>query len=170
MGAGSQLDSMWPLLLPIVMGLMAAFKPFVDSRDVFRRRFNELRITIEERLAVKHAALLQHLRRIIDVEIELLRGDGKNQPDLVADLVEATSKLFTILQGLRTLSGAVGVAYGAIFTALCLGIVGALASLLWADAQACAYWGGFVLVGVQIVFFVLLMWASSKLRTYENLA
>lgn len=155
-------------LLPIVIGLVAVFRPFVDSRKDFRVRFKQLRKTIEERLAVKHAALLQHLRRIIDVEIELLRGDGKNEPDLVADLVEATSKLFTILHGLKIQGKVVGVAYGTLFTALCLGILGALLSLFWADAQAYTLWGAFVLVGVQVASFVLLMRTSSKLGTYED--
>ncbi len=170
--AGSlQSDPMWPSLVasvvPIVLGSLATyFKPFIESQGDFRSRIKLCRKDLLEQLAAKHTALLQHVRQI--TPDDLLRGDGRQVPDLVGDLTAETFRLFTIFHRLETVRLAVRSAYTVLLATVCLAIVGALLSWLWVDARSWLLIFGVALIVAQVGFVALLYWSSSRLETYED--
>lgn len=171
MGAGTPPDPILPSLVasvvPIVLGSLATyFKPFVESQKDFRKRIRLRRDALLEQLAGRHAALLQHVRRI--TPDDLLRGDGREEPDLVGDLTGETFRLFTIFHRLEALRLAVRVAYTGLLVTVTLGILGALVSWVWGEVRPWIFVGGIVLVVAQIALVGLLYWSSCKLETYED--
>jgi len=171
LGAGLQSDPMWPSLVasvvPIVLGSLATyFKPFIESQADFRSRIRLSRKDLLERLAAKHAALLNHVRQI--TPDDLLRGDGREEPDLVGDLTGETFRLFTIFHRLETLRLVVRSAYTVLLATVCLAIIGALVSWLWVDARSWSLIFGIGLIVAQVGFVGLLYWSSSRLETYED--
>lgn len=171
MGVGLQLDSMWQslvaALVPIVLGSLGAyFKPYIVPYPKFCSTIKLLRQKLLEQLAVKHAALLQHVREI--TPDELLRGDGREQPDLVGDLTGDTFRLFTIFHRLETLRLVYRSVHTVLLATVCLAIFGALAACLWVATRAGIPYAMCVLVAVQVCFYVLLYWSSCKLETYED--
>ncbi|MGD8451461.1 MAG: hypothetical protein PVJ57_06550 [Phycisphaerae bacterium] len=155
-------------IVPIIVGALATyFKPFIESQASFRSRVKLRRQALLEQLAVKHAALLQHVRQLPDGD--LVRGDGREEPDLVGNLTDETFRLFAIFHRLETLRLVVRSAYTALLGTIILGAGGALASWLWIDARPWALPAGIILLSAQTGLVVLLYWASCRLETYEEI-
>ncbi|HUW83214.1 MAG TPA: hypothetical protein VMZ31_10500 [Phycisphaerae bacterium] len=98
----------------------------------------------------------------------MLRGDGKENPDLVGELTRETFRLFTVFHHLELLKRVVRLAYTGLLITVCIGIVGALLAWLQIQARTWVLMVGIVLVVVQIALIALLYWSSCRLETYED--
>lgn len=160
-------QSLVALVVPFLLGSLAAyFKPFVESEKDSRKRIKLRREALLEQLAGKHAALLQHVRRMTGDD--LLRGDGREEPDLVGDVTGETFRLFMIFHRLETLRLVIRVAYVGLLVTVCLAVFGALLSWLWGDARPWLVFFGIGLIVVQVSFVGLLYWSSCRMEMYED--
>lgn len=171
MGTSATPSALWPALIasliPIVLGVSATyFRPFVDSRSEFRGRIKLRRQALLEKLAVMHAVLLRHAAHI--TEDELLRGDGRDQPDLVADYTSEVFRLFTVFHRLETIRLCFAIANTGLLVAVSAGVLGAFCAWLWSDSRTCVLVGGVAVVVVQMVLVCLIYWCSCKLESYED--
>jgi hypothetical protein len=171
--AGTPSDQLWPSLaaslVPLVLGgLVTLLKPFIESPKEFKKGVDLQRKALQERHASKHAALLQHLRHIITAEIEPLRGDGREEPDLIGEMTSETFRLFTVFHRLDTLRLSVRAIYTGLLVSIFLAVLGALASIIWVDLRPWILMGGVALVVLQLGLIGTLYWASWKLDTYED--
>jgi hypothetical protein len=108
--------------VPVVVGAATVhFRIFIEPQADFRNRINLRRKALIEQVASRHAALLQHVRSI--TEDDLLRGDGREEPDLVGDLTSEVFRVFTVFQRLEVLRVVVRVAYLILFITIALGLL-----------------------------------------------
>jgi hypothetical protein len=141
---------------------------FVETQAEFRRRIGLRRNTLVEKVATKHAALLKHVRSI--TEDDILRGDGREEPDLVGDLTSEIFRVFTVFHRLETLGLIVRIAYGVLFVTIALGLLGALGAAAFTSARSYAFVAGVALVIVQFLTVAVIMIASNKLEVYEDVS
>lgn len=154
---------------PIAVGAVTVhFKLFIESNSEFRKRISLHREKLTERFAGRLAALLRHVRSMtVD---DVLRGDGREEPDLVGDVAQECYKLTTVLHRMEIIRTVVRLAYSLMFAAIALGIVGVFVAWLWADSRPYVLWGGIALVTFQVAVVLSVMRASSMLEVYEDVS
>ena len=161
--------SVAPSIVAIVIGGAGTyFKPFIGPEIEFRSRIVLRRKELIERTAVRLAALLQRVRSIASTD-DLLRGDGRESPDLVGDLVSEVYRVSLTLLHLETMRSLVHGVYLLLMLTVVAGI-GALviASLLPATRLVILY-VGLGILALQICLFLTLFLKSRHLDTYEDL-
>ncbi len=85
-------------LIPILLGVLGQFLPFIDTRKEFRDRISLRRESLRENLAEYLADLLNHVRSIQDTD-DPLRGE----PDLVKRYTTETWCAFDVLANIAWL-------------------------------------------------------------------
>jgi len=163
--------SIWPALAgslaPIIVGGAAThFKLFLDSKGDFRGRVRLHKKGLIEKLATKHATMLQHVRSL--AEDDELRGDGRETPDLVGDLAADTFHLFAVFFRCEILSLVLKVAYHVMFATIVLGIAGLIIAWLVAESRPYILVGAIVVLIVQVSSIFGAFRASWKLDEIED--
>ena len=106
----SQLATALAALLPVVLGGTATYlNIFLGPKDEIRSRVSLRKRDLLEKVATQLSMLLNHARKIGDDN--LLRGDGRNEPDLVGNYTEELFRLFTISYRLETLKSLARLCY-----------------------------------------------------------
>jgi hypothetical protein len=166
-------DSVWPALVasvaPIAVGAFTIhFRLFIESNSEFRNRVNFHRAKLTEQFAGKLAAVLKHSKSMTADDV--LRGDGREQPDLVGDVAKECYKLTTVLHRMEVIRIIVRFAYSMIFAAIAVGLIGVCVAWLWADSRPFVIWAGMGLVLFQGIIVLGVMRASSVLEVYEDVS
>lgn len=164
-------DSVWPSLIasvaPIAVGAVSVhFKLFIEPDGEFRKRVSLQRKELIERLAGKFVALLHHVRGMTDDDV--LRGDGREEPDLVGDVAKECCKLSTVLHRMEVIRAVVKCAYFILCLSIGFGIIGVLFAWLWVDSRPFVLWTAIGVVLLQVVLVLCVMRASSALEVYED--
>lgn len=168
-------DPLWPSLAASVAsiavgGASVHFRLFIESDGEFRKRVSLRRKELTERLAAKHAALLQYVRLIVNTPDTVLRGDGREEPDMVGDLARETFTVSTILYRLEILRTVVRTAYFLLYLTIGAGLLGVLLSWIWSDARPYLLWLALALIALQMILIHGVMRASASLEVYEDVS
>jgi hypothetical protein len=172
LGVGTP-DPVWPSLIasvaPIAVGAVTVhFKLFIEPDGEFRKRVSLHRKEMTERLAGKLAALLQYVRAMTTDDV--LRGDGREEPDLVGDVAKECYKLTTVLHRMEFIRSFVRLAYSIMCVSIVLGIVGVFFAWIWVESRPFVLWGAIGLIVFQAVLVLCVMRASSALEVYEDVS
>ncbi len=156
-------------LIPIVLGGVAThFKLFLPAKEEFRRRTQLKKADLKEKVAIRLSTLVQHIREL--APDDCLRGDGREQPDLVADYTEEHFRAFTIVSRLSVLDAVLKYAYLILYGCIVVGLVGLFLAWLCPVARPEVLWVAIIIVGIQIVVILVALLASHKLDEYEDIA
>jgi hypothetical protein len=166
-------DSVWPPLVasiaPIAVGAVSVhFKLFIESDGEFRRRISLHRQNLIEGFATKLAAVLHHARRMTADDV--LRGDGREEPDLVGDVAKECYRLSCILHRMEFIRAFARIAYTILCVSIALGIFGVLLAWLEPAARPYVLWGAIALVVLQFGLVLCVMRASSAMEVYEDVS
>lgn len=154
-------------LLPVLLGGAATyFRVFIVSQKDFRSRIDLKRSFLLERVATLHSVLLNHARSID--RNDLLRGDGRNEPDLVGDYTAEVFRLFTVFHRLEVLKLIAKTAHYVLFCTIALGLAGLIAMLVSDKSHPYVFWGAVAVVVVQLLTILVVLLASGKLEQYED--
>ena len=172
MGVGTP-DPLWPPLIasiaPVAVGSVSThFKLFIESDGEFRKRISLHRKELTERFAGRLAAVLQHVRGMTDDDV--LRGDGREEPDLVGDVAKDCYKLSTVLHRMEFIRAFVRLAYSILFITIGLGICGVFFAWLWVESRPFVLCAAISLVVFQAALVLCVMRASSALEVYEDVS
>ncbi len=166
-------DPSWPAMLasaaPIAVGAITVhFKLFIESDGEFRKRVSLRRKELVERLAGRFASVLQHVRSMTDDDV--LRGDGREEPDLVGELAQECSKVTTVLHRMEVIRFIVKAVYTTMWLLIVLGILGFFMAWLWEPSRQVVLYAGIAVVLLQAAMVYAVMQASSSLEVYEDVA
>ena len=160
----------WPILFPLVPILIGAgtayFNIFIDSQREFRERISLKRQILTEQLATKLATLLNHLRNITDDQV--LRGDGREEADLVGDYSQELIRSFRIFHRMDLILFWVRFSYMALFVTTAIGLLGFLFSIFIPELRLAISYGVVVVVVLQILTVSFIFLAAQRLETYET--
>ena len=172
MGVGTP-DPVWPALIasiaPVVVGAVSThLKLFIESESDFRKRISFQRKERIEGFAGRVASVLQHVRRM--TEDDVLRGDGREEPDLVGDVAKECYKLCTVLHRMEMIRAVVRIAYSVLCVSIGVGILGVVLSWLWVDSRPYVFGAAIATTLFQVALVLGVMRASSVLEVYEDVA
>ncbi len=110
--------------------------------------------------------LFQHVRSL--GPDDCLRGDGRENADLVGDYTEDNFRVFTVYHRLSILESIVKYAYLILYCTVVLGLVGFFLAWLLPHARGWVLAVSIGLVGIQIVTVLVVLLVSWKLGDYED--
>ena len=153
------------VVMPVLLGGVTTWlNIFIDPQREFRSRIDQKRAELIEGVAVQHAFLLNQCRNYDND----LRGDGRNEPDLVGEYTGRLFKLFVIFHRLELLKLVVRCAYWALFALIALGVLGFLCNLLFDETRQVVLWYGVVAVLIELSVIGVVFATSQKLEQYED--
>jgi hypothetical protein len=156
-------------VIPIVLGGVATyFRMFLPSKDDFRNRTKLKCVALREKLAAKLTLLLKHARSL--EPDDALRGDGREEPDLIAEYTDETFRVFAIHSRLAVLRNLIKYAYLVLYATIVVGLVGALLGWLLPATRSWVLCAGVAMIVVQILTVLGALLASWKLDEYEDVA
>lgn len=156
-------------LLPLLVGgAAAAMRLFVEPIREFRSRAGLIEKRLLEVVAFGLSALLNHVRRIDDDSV--LRGDGRNEPDLVGDHTESMFRLFRVVHRLEILRSSVRWCFNILLSTALLGVAGVLVAALVAASRLYVVYAVVGLTAIQFVCVVINYQCARKLEQYEDIA
>jgi len=154
-------------VIPIALGgVTTYFKIFITPKDDFRNRTTLKRIGMREKVASRLTALLQHVRSLASDDV--LRGDGREDADLVAEYIDETFRAFTIYSRLSILDSILKYAYTLLYVTIVGGLAGALLAWLVPPTRASVLWASIGIIAVQVITVLCVLLASLKLDEYED--
>lgn len=151
---------------PTIIGAATThFQPFVEPQAAFRQRTKLLREQLIEKVAVRLTALFRHARQAAD---DALRGDGRDDPDLIGDFTRETFRLVRIFQrldgGLRIFAFVNGFLYwSCAFAVLALPLV-----LTFEETRPYVVGFGFGLIFLQVLAVFSSIRAARRLDEFEE--
>ncbi len=160
-------------IAPIVVGgVTTYFKIFLVPKQGFRNRMLLKRGELHEHLAMRLVALLQHLRSLCltGTSDAPLRGDGREQPDLVDEYLRESLRVFTICHKLGILEKVVKWSYLFLYATIVSGLAGVLFAWLAPASRTWVLWISIGLVAVQVITVFVVQAAAWKLDEYEDVA
>ncbi|MCI0630320.1 MAG: hypothetical protein L0Y44_06655 [Phycisphaerales bacterium] len=168
-------DSLWPSLIasiaPIVLGAVTVhYKLFIEPEAEFRKRVSLQREKLIEQLAGRFASVLQHVRAIAMTPDNDLRGDGREEPDLVGDVARECYKLSTVLHRMEVIRTIVRSTYIVLLLTVALGIFGVFSALIWQTWRPYVFWCAVGLLVLQTLLILGVMRASAAMELYEDVA
>ena len=101
---------------------------------------------------------------------DVLRGDGREEPDLVGELAQECSKVTTVLHRMEVIRFIVKTVYTAMWLLIVLGIVSFIIAWLWEPTRQVVLYAGIAVVLLQAIMVYAVMQASSSLEVYEDVA
>jgi hypothetical protein len=162
---GAILAAVVPILLG---GITTYFKLFISSKEDFRQRTRLKRSVLCERMATRLAVLCQHIRSL--GPDDCLRGDGREESDLVGEYTEENFRVFRVYRRLDILDGVVKYAHFALYITIVLGLGGALLAWLSPESRCWVIVAALALIGLQVLTVLLVQMACWKLDDYEDVA
>lgn len=154
-------------LIPFALGCVTTyFQLFVDPPKEFRERIKLKRKELLERVAMMHATLLNHSRRI-DSD-EALRGDGREEPDLVGDYDRELFRLFSIFHRVEFIRLIVRVSYWIIYAAVAIALAAAIVASMFDAPRKYILWIAIVLILIELIIVAVVYFANEQLEGYEE--
>jgi hypothetical protein len=145
-------------------GVTSRLGMFLQPQGEFRDRIDRKTDAISEGLTVRHASLLNYCRNYDND----LRGDGRNEPDLVGEYTAHLKRLFVMLNRLELLKLVVKWAYWVLYMLISLGIIAFLVNTVFDEVRAVVFWYGVGAVLVELAVIGAVFAASQKLGDYED--
>ncbi|MBE3037699.1 MAG: hypothetical protein IMZ62_02640 [Chloroflexi bacterium] len=162
-GWGAILAAVVPILLG---GVTTHFHLFIPAKGDFRRRTRLKRNVLCEKVATRLVALCQHLRCL--PADDSLRGDGREEPDLVGEYCGESFRVFAVYRRLDILDSIIKYASVALYSSVVLGIAGALLAWLLPSARWWVLIVSVMLIGAQVLTVFVVQMACWKLDDYED--
>lgn len=156
-------------IVPVLLGGVATyFKLFIPSKEDFRHRTKLKRSVLCEKMATRLAGLLQHVRSL--TPDDYLRGDGREQADLVGEYTEENFRVFRVYRRLDVLDGIIRYAHLSLYVTIVVGLAGALLAWLSSACREVVVITALIAIGIQILTVLLVQMACWKLDDYEDIA
>lgn len=156
-------------LLPVILGAASThFKIFIDSQKDFRERVSLKKAALIEQLAMSLASLLRHSRSI--TADQLLRGDGREEPDLVGDYMQELFRVYGVVYRLELLLSWVRYGYLVLFITTCAGFVGFILAVILPELRTYTSAATIIFVTVQLLSIWAVFRWSHQLESYEAVA
>ena len=157
-----------PIVAVVIGALSAYLKLFLVSREDFRHRAQLLRKALIEEAASNLAALLQHVRSL--GPDDMLRGDGRETPDLVGDHAQEELRISLVCHRLGLLETLVRAAYMVLYATTVCGLGCFFLAWLWSKSRTWVLVASLVLIGVQSVTVLAVQMTCGAMDKYEDLA
>jgi hypothetical protein len=157
-----------PLAPVLLGGTSAYFGIFIESQKEFRARTSLKRQNLTEQLATKLAILINHSRSIMPDQV--LRGDRREEPDLVGEYTEELLRIQRVFYRLELLMLWVRIAYVLLFVTTALGVVGFTSALLLENWRVYIVYATIIVILVQIITIGFVFFLSHRLEGYEAVA
>jgi hypothetical protein len=155
-------------VVPIVLGgITTYFKIFLVSKQDFRYRTQLKRSGMRETMATRLAALFQHVRSL--GPDDPLRGDGRENADLVGDYTDENFRVFTVYHRLAFLENIIRYAYLLLYITIVLGLMGAFLAWLLPTTHRWVLSASIGAVVIQVATVLVVQLASWKLDDYEDI-
>ena len=159
--------------VPIVLGgVTTYFKIFLVPKQDFRYRIRLKRTELLENLAMKLVTLLQHVRSLCltGPQDAPLRGDGREQPDLVDEYSRENLRVFTVYHRLGTLEKVVSYSYLWLFITIAAGIAGVFCAGFVPVSRPWIPGASIGIVAAQVLIVLVVQLSAWKLDKYEDIA
>lgn len=154
-------------LAPLLLGGIAAgLRLFVEPIKEFRQRSIQLEKKYLEVLSTCLSALLNHSRNI--TADEMLRGDGRVQPDLVDQYTTQAHKYYRIVHRLELLRMTIRWCFHGLLATAITGICATTSALIWPSIRWYVVVISAALIMLQICLIVVNYASSLKLDQYEE--
>ena len=156
-------------VIPILLGGIATYlKLFIPSKEDFRHRTKLKRNVLCERMATRLAMLCQHVKSL--GPDDCLRGDGREEADLVGEYTEENFRVFTVYRRLDILDGIIKYAHLTLYLTIVMGLGGAIMAWMSPESRPWVIVAALVLIGIQVLTVLLVQKACWKLDDYEDIA
>ena len=156
-------------VVSVVLGGVAThFKLFLPSKDNFRNRTRLKKTALTEKMAGHLTVLLQRVRSLSELD-DPLRGDGREDPDLVGDYSTESFRTFAIYHRLEVLDRTIRRSYFLLYLSIALGIIDALLAWLVPTTRGWVIGTALGLIGIQMITVFVAQLACWKLEEYEDI-
>lgn len=146
-------------------GVFAYFRMFVGSHDDLRKRISLFRQTHIEKTAAQLAKLLKHATSVAD---GVLRGDGRNEPDMVGDYEVDAFRRVTIFHRLERIRFIVKIGFHFLFLTIFLGILAALSATIFEESRPIVTVAGATLAVLQLLAVGVVYYCVAAIDSLEE--
>ena len=126
------------------------------------------RAALTEQLATSLTILLNHCRSITSDQV--LRGDGREKPDLVGDFMQELLRVSRVVYRLDLILFWVRFGYSVLFFTVAMGLIGFIVVLVFSGWVSHVMIAAIILVVIQVITIGFVMFASHRLESYEAIA